>query len=207
MRLGGDATAAAESGIFAPADDDAVLGAVVRELRAGGERVVRATLLGFALLALIGCRALDTEAAARKRAEASLFIGKTRFFTSTASCTAAVFDVLVDDMRVTGGPVPVRTVRRALPLLKAGKTVAFVIPGQSPNAVSEALMSIDLPEGLGLLGSVLGPGKDCMTPDVAQSALAALMATDAVLIFDPERYTILLYHRSAARAYFLRAAS
>jgi ATP phosphoribosyltransferase regulatory subunit len=43
MHLAGDeATAVSDSGIFAPADDDPALAAAIRELRAGGERVVRA---------------------------------------------------------------------------------------------------------------------------------------------------------------------
>ncbi len=157
---------------------------------------------GLALLA--GCLPLDREEAVRREVGRFVFLAQTRDFRSTATCTAASFEVISDQLRTTGGPVRVSSVRDALPRLQKGQAVAFEIPGASPNAISEALMSLSLPTGLGLVSAVVGPARGCMSEVFRMDVAMVLASPDTVLVYDPGRDAALLLYRPLPIAFFLR---
>ncbi len=161
--------------------------------------------LALGLLALLpGCFSLDEEDSVRGQLAEWVFLAQTREFTSRPTCTAARFEVISDQLRSTGGPRRVTTVREALPLLKAGRAVAFDLPGVSPAQVSEQLSSLDLPQGLGLISAVIGPSRACMEDVFAADLHAVLMSPDTLMIYDPGGNAVLLLYRPMPIAFFVR---
>ena len=158
----------------------------------------------LSLLLLTACRALETQATALERAGAWVFPGEVVWFHARRDCAVLVITTLSDQLKATGGPVLVGSVGAALPRLEARQTVAFNMPGLTPNDVSQRLMSRDLPTGLGLLGSFLNPAKRCLDEAGGLAVQRALLSPDAVLIFDPAARALGLFHRSEGRLYFLR---
>lgn len=168
---------------------------------------VKRGLWALVLLALTGCGPMDDADTVRQAAQRWVFAGQVSQVLSERDCTAARLTLSSDQLRYSGGAVVVNTVRSGLPYLEAGRAVAFVVPGATPNQVSERLMSIRLFEGLGLLGSFLGPGRRCMDEDMADAAYHALMSPDVVMIYDPESYAILLMSKPDRSAFYLRTRS
>lgn len=159
---------------------------------------------GIALVVLTGCLPLDREEDLRREVGRLVFLAQTRDFRSTSTCTAASFEVISDQFRTTGGAYHVSSVRDALPRLQKGEAVAFDIPGASPNAISEQLMSLSLPVGLGLVSAVVGPARGCMS-EVFKSDVAAILASpDTTLVYDPGSDAALLLYRPLPVAFFLR---
>ncbi|MFZ7090122.1 hypothetical protein [Primorskyibacter sp. 2E233] len=159
-----------------------------------------------ALVGLTACQ-LDTEQEARKIVAPWIFLAETEQFTSEKDCTVARFAVVSAEVRRTRGPVIMNSVRAAIPLLQEGRTVAFDIPGLTPNQVSEQLMSINLFKGLGMLASFVGPGKRCMDDTFAVDAYTVLMSSDTMMIYDPVTYSMVLLYRPAKVAFFMRTKS
>lgn len=158
----------------------------------------------LALLLSAGCLPLDREEAVRQEVARLVFLAQTRDFRSTATCTAASFEVISDQLRRSGGAARVTTVQDALPRLQKGQAVAFDMPGVSPNAISEQLMSLSLPIGLGLVSAVVGPARGCMS-EVFKADLAAILASpDTTLVYDPGHDAALLLYRPLPIAFFLR---
>jgi hypothetical protein len=161
-------------------------------------------LLGAAALALTGragC-AMDSEEAIRAEVSAWVNPGETLYFDSSMDCTAAQFEVpnLVGDKSALAYAT---RCAKGLEALQQGRAVAFDVPGQSPNAVSEQVMTQDLPQGLGVLSSGIS-GKNCMTGGVKAAYLSALLDPDAVLFFHPETDGMAVLDRSNRRLYFVR---
>ena len=154
-------------------------------------------------LALSGCFKLDTEDEVRSLIRDWVFLAQTRDFTSRPTCTAAIFETVSSSLR--SGPVrSVTTLRDGVRLLSEGRAVAFEVAGLTPNEVSEGLMSLDLPEGLGLVSSFVGPSRAFMSESFQQDAWLALMSPDTVLIYDPSSNALLLLHRPSQIAFFMR---
>lgn len=166
-------------------------------------RVCRAFAWGTVCVALAGCFRLDTEEEVRSLIRDWVFLAQTRSFTSRPTCTAAIFDTISGSLR--SGPVrSVTDLRAGVRLLDEGRTVAFEVPGLTPNMVSEGLMSIDLAGGLGLVSSFVGPSRACMSDQFQQDVWMALMSPDTVLVYDPGQDALLLLHRPSQIAFFLR---
>ncbi|MDA7425888.1 hypothetical protein [Thalassococcus lentus] len=157
-----------------------------------------------AVCLLAACEPLDTEEGLRHRAQAWLFLGETRAFAAGRDCAVARVDLISPAMRERGGPLPVSSVREAIPHLQAGTTIAFVVPGATPNQVSEQLMSAHLFEGLGMLSTFVGPGRRCMDDVFAAQAYTALMDTQTLMIFDPKNYVMVLLYRPIPTAFVIR---
>lgn len=156
------------------------------------------------LLSLAGCLKLDSEEALRARLATWVFLAETRAFTSRVSCTAAVFDTVAGGLRMTGPVQLVANLREGQGLLAEGRVVGFEIAGLSPNALSEALMSVDLHGGLGLVSSFVGPAQACMDEGLQQDVYLALMSPDTLMIYDPGRNAVLLLHHPSQIAFYLR---
>ena len=155
-------------------------------------------------LFLSACFAIDTEDAARDLAGRWVFLGATRSFVSQDTCTVARFSLTSDTVRGTGGPKPVRSIDAAVKALKADVTVLFDMPGATPNQISEALMTSNLFEGLGLLSSFVGPSRRCMDDTYAAAVAVALMSPEARLIYDPVTNAMLMLYPPGSEAFFLR---
>ena len=138
--------------------------------------------VGLALTGLVGC-AMDKEDEVRARVGDWVSLGETSYFKSTMDCTAGVFDV--EGVRITSLISKARSVATGMTLLKNGEAVAFDVKGLSPNAVSEQIMSKDLPQGIGVLSSGVA-GKNCMSQTVREAYLRALLNPGSVLMFDPD---------------------
>jgi hypothetical protein len=167
-------------------------------------RVLRTGVwLGLACLMLAGCFALDREEEVRAQVGDWVFLAQTRRFVSKPTCTVAIFDVVSEAVRGTR----VRTatsLREGLGKVARGQTVAFVMPGLSPYAISEGLMSLDLSEGLGLLSSFVGPSRACMDDVYKADVYQALMSPDTLTIYDPGSNALLLLHRPSQILFFMR---
>lgn len=157
-----------------------------------------------ALAVLPGCFALDEEPALRDEVAQWVFLAQTRGFTSRRTCTAASFDVISDQLRVTGGPVRVTSVREGVQALKAGRAVAFDLPGRSPAEISEEVSSLDLPQGLGLISSVVGPSRSCIAKVFATDLHRVLMSPDTLMVYDPGGNAVLFLYRPMPVVFFLR---
>ncbi len=158
-----------------------------------------------ALTALLaGCFRLDTEAGVRAQLRTWLFLAQTRHFTSRSTCTAAIFETISGELRGSGPLRRVADLDSGQRLLAKGHAVAFELPGLTPNMVSEALMSVNLSEGLGLISSFVGPSQACMTEAFQNDVYLALMSPDTVMIYDPSHNALVLLHRPSQIAFFLR---
>ncbi|WP_425099462.1 hypothetical protein [Tropicibacter sp. S64] len=166
----------------------------------------RLLMLLTALAVLVGCK-LDSEEEARRMVSAWIFLAETEVFHSETDCTVARFATISPQVRGTKGPKVVHGVREAVPFLEEKRTVAFDMPGVTPNQISEQLMSINLFKGLGLLSSFIGPGKRCMDDVFAQDAFTVLMSTETTMIYDPQNYALVLLYRPMNKAFFVRTKS
>ena len=162
-----------------------------------------AIYLPLVLLAA-GCGPLDDAESVGAAVSRLAFVHRVDHVLSERDCTAARLSMASPELRSTGGAVTVTHVRDGLPHLQAGRAVAFAVPGATPNAVSEQLMSMRLFQGLGLLGSFLGPGRRCMDDAMVRDAWAALMSPDAVLVYDPATFAVLILHAPSRQALYLR---
>ncbi|ASP22633.1 lipoprotein [Antarctobacter heliothermus] len=160
-----------------------------------------ATLL---MTLLAGCFRLETEAEVRAHLNTWVFLAQTRHFTVRSTCTAAIFDTISGEVRSSGPVRRVEDLSNGQRLLAEGRTVAFELPGLSPNEVSEALMSVNLSEGLGLISSFVGPSQACMTEAFQNDIYLALMSPDTGMIYDPSRNALVLLHRPSQIAFYLR---
>ncbi|SMX49489.1 hypothetical protein [Maliponia aquimaris] len=168
-------------------------------------RTIRTFAALVALLgALAGCGPLDREETVRAQVRTWVFLAQTRSFTSRSTCTAAIFDTVSGELRTTGPVRRVTDLRAGQRALAAGQAVAFEVTGMTPNSVSEALMSINLSGGLGLVSSFTGPARSCMSEAFQHDIYLALMSEDTVLIYDPGSNALLLLHRPSQIAFFLR---
>ncbi|NIZ60111.1 hypothetical protein DL239_03865 [Sedimentitalea sp. CY04] len=157
-------------------------------------------IVGLALTALAGC-AMDSEDEVRARVGDWVSLGDTTYFKSTMDCTAGVFKV--DGVRVTSLISKARSIATGMTLLKEGDAVAFDVKGLSPNAVSEQIMTRDLPQGIGVLSSGIA-GKNCMTDQIKEAYLRALLDPDSVLMFDPDGNVMAVLDRRNSKIYYAR---
>lgn len=154
----------------------------------------------FAMIALAGC-ALDRETQVRALLERWFALGETDYFESTLECTAAVIDLKGVEIRET--IIVVRTIEKGLKVLGDGKAIAFDVPETSPTLVSEAVATADLPKGLGILSSGVS-AKNCMTDQVRDRYLNALLLPGSVLFFDPSDNALAVLDRDNAQVFFAR---
>ena len=157
-------------------------------------------LAALALFGLAGC-AMDREADVRAQLANWVKLGATSYFKSTMECTAGVFETASD--YPSASLQIVRTVRQGLMLLGHDIAVAFEIAGQTPTLVSEAVMTADLPQGLGILSSGVA-AKGCMNDPLVRSYLSALHSERAILIFDPASNVLAVLDRDGQRIFYAR---
>lgn len=163
----------------------------------------RRPLRGLAVLGLLGLAgcAMDGEDEVRAQAETWAALGDTIYFESKWTCTAAVF--ALEETRIRSFITKVRKVDRGLRLVGEGDTVAFAIDGLTPNGVSEAVMSADLPKGISVLTSGVS-ARDCMEGTVPSAYLSALNDPQAILIFAPENKAMAVLDRRNKRLFYAR---
>lgn len=153
-------------------------------------------------LVLTGC-ALDEEEDVRALMRNWVFLAQTQHFVSQIRCTVAVFDVVSPDLRVTGAR-KVDSVGGALTLLNRGHAVAFVMPGLTPSEISQQLMSLSLPNGLGMITAVTGPARECMEEAVEIGVYLALTSPDSVMVYDPANDAVMLLYGPGQLAFFIK---
>ena len=96
-------------------------------------------------------------------------------------------------------------------LLRISTTVllVFALAGcaldKPDSALSQAIMSTDLPLGLGMLSSVMGP-RACMTDEVAQGVSRMLTAQGVITVYDPEQNIVILLDGITRHAVLMRGA-
>lgn len=155
------------------------------------------------LVLLAACFPLDKEEELRVRLGSLVYLAQTRVFVSKGACTAAIFDLASDAVRKPAVRA-VSNVRTGVQLAKEGRVVAFDVTGLTPNAVSEQVMSIDLPGGMGLISSFIGPTLACMDDQFQVDVYYALMTPDSLTIYDPASNAIMLLHRPKKLLFYLR---
>ena len=141
------------------------------------------------------------------RAEISpwLKLQETQSFTSKSTCTVAVFGLEDSEIATGNGLTQVFSTRQGIKAIGAGQTVLFGMPGMSPTLVSEALMTKNLPQGLGLLSSGVGPVLSCVKGDELKGAIyGTLVSPAARLIYIPAGNAIILIYPPENVAIFLR---
>ncbi|AAV94402.1 hypothetical protein KQ247_14250 [Ruegeria pomeroyi] len=157
----------------------------------------------LAVLALIGLAAcaLDREAEVRAQLGGWMPLGDTLYFESKLECTAGVFatpaDILQTKVRT------VSTLRDGLAALSREAIVAFDLEGETPDQVSQAVMSADLPKGLGILASGLS-ARACMDEATKSAYLSALHSPAALLIFAPDNNALVILDRDRRQVFFAR---
>lgn len=168
-------------------------------------RLIRILAVLSALpLLLAGCGPLDREEEVRARIRDWVFLAQTRSFISRSTCTAAIFDTVSGALRTSGPVRAVDNLRSGAREVDAGRIVAFEVPGLTPNAVSEGLMSLNLAGGLGLISSFTGPARACMDEAFQRDVYLALMSPETVLVYDAGGDALLLLHRPSQIAFYLR---
>lgn len=161
---------------------------------------------GLALSAALGLSAcaLDKETHVRAALQEFLKLGETYYFYTTTQCTAALFDVKAS--RISSFAKKVRSVDAGLAALGEEddiQPISFEIPGLSPTAVTEEVMTRDLPKGLGVLTAGVA-GKDCMAKEMEVAYFNALLDPTSVMIFDPEDKFTVIFDRRNSRAFYSR---
>lgn len=166
-------------------------------------RPLRRAVLGLAasaVLALGGC-SLDQEEEVRLQIQDWVKLGDTRYFFSRVNCTAALFDVKAT--RITSMVKKAGDIEAGMRAITENKPVAFEVGGMSPTQVTEAIMTLDLPLGLGVLASGTG-GKDCMAVEMEEAYYNTLHDPTSVLIFHPEARFMAIFDRRNMRLFFSR---
>ncbi len=161
----------------------------------------RSALAGaLALAGLAGC-AMDSEAELRTEISDWVVPGETLYFQSRQSCTAARFE--------TRSPRPLPKVARAETLdqalrhIAAERVVGFLIDGVSPTRISEAVISANLPGGIGLLSAGVG-GKGCLDEAEQARYFAALNDPAVTMIYAPQSNILMLLDMAAKEVFVLR---
>lgn len=160
-----------------------------------------ATTLISALFLLSGC-ALDKEDELRLQLSEWVMLGDTYFFESSGSCTAAVFHT--ESPRISSLLPKARSVDTGLKMLAEGQPVVFKVGGKSPNALVEAIMSRDLPHGIGILNSGLA-GVNCMSELVKSIYHQAIMNPTSRMAFIPEGHAIMIVDAQAKAVIYVRS--
>ena len=154
-----------------------------------------------ALAVLAGC-ALDTQESLKKQLSARLYILEVMHFTSKSSCTAAVFTLALGAFRK---PYPqARSIDSALERIRGQNQVQFQLDGLSPNEITEAIMSRDLPHGLGLISAGIGPARDCMDARIARGYHRVLLSPLSQMVYLPQDNALLILYPPEKLAFFLR---
>lgn len=160
----------------------------------------RVALAVAVIAALAGC-AMDSETKVRDELGAWVNLGETVYFESRMDCTAALFKTRSTTVRASVNMV--RTLPDGLRLIGAGETVGFDLAKQSPNAISEQVMSADLPNGLGLVSSGIS-GKNCMTDTVQRAYLTALTSDNSIMIYAPSNNALAVLDVQQGQVFFAR---
>ncbi|SLN47343.1 hypothetical protein [Roseisalinus antarcticus] len=160
----------------------------------------RVSILFLLCLSLSAC-ALDSADQARARVTGWLYPGEEIYFNATRYCSVGVYRLTRPDLRST--LYLVADAERALWHVRQGHAVAIRLENGSPNDLSQAIMSMDLPHGLGLLSSATGP-RDCMTMRIANGTYAVLMSPDAFTIYDPNTDVLVLVDPVREVAVYMR---
>lgn len=166
-------------------------------------RPLRSAVLGLAAsaaLVLAGC-SLDQEEEVRLKIQDWVKLGETKYFFSRVNCTAALFDVKAT--RITSMVKKVRDIESGMRAITENNPVAFEVGGMSPTQVTEAIMTLDLPQGLGVLASGTG-GKDCMAVEMEEAYYNTLHDPTSVLIFHPEARFMVIFDRRNMRLFYSR---
>ena len=154
----------------------------------------------LALAGLAGC-AKDDEAKLRAEIADWVTPGATLYFQSRQSCTAARFE--------TRSPRPLPKVARAETLeqglrhIAAERVVGFLLDGISPTRISEAVISANLPGGIGLLSAGVG-GKGCMDEAEQARYVAALNDPAVTMVYAPKSNILMLLDSGAQEVFVLR---
>lgn len=162
---------------------------------------MRGPLFCFVILILSGC-ALDREADLRSVLAKRMYLAETEFFESKTNCTVGVFHLARVQWRKAYPRVS--SLRGALDWIRAGDAVQFNMPGLSPNAISQQVISSDLPGGLGLLSTGVGPALDCMDARISRGYYRVLMSPDTITVYDAGQNALLLVYPPERLAFFLR---
>ncbi|MCE8509885.1 hypothetical protein KBY28_15650 [Ruegeria pomeroyi] len=168
----------------------------------GARTYLRAShpLAALALIGLAAC-ALDREAEVRAQLGGWMPLGDTLYFESKLECTAGLFatqaDFLQNKVRT------VSTLNDGLAALSKEAIVAFDLEGETPDQVSQAVMSADLPKGLGILASGLS-ARACMDEGTRSAYLSALHSPAALLIFAPDNNALVILDRDRRQVFFAR---
>jgi len=163
---------------------------------------VRKIIACLGAVVLLGGCELDTEESLKKKLSARLYILETMHFTSKSSCTAAVFTLALGEFRK---PYPLaETIDRALERIRAQKHVQFALEGLTPNEITEAIMSRDLPNGLGLISAGIGPASDCMDQRISRGYHRVLLSPASQMVYMPEDNALLIVYPPEKLAFFLR---
>ncbi|EBA16526.1 lipoprotein, putative [Roseobacter sp. SK209-2-6] len=158
------------------------------------------TLLAICILPLAACT-LDQEDELRAQLDPWVTLGDTFYFSSSSTCTAAIFHA--QSARVSSLLEPARSVNTGLQMVAEKRPVVFKVGGKSPNAVVEDIMSKDLPNGLGVLNSGLA-GVNCMTDREKSIYYRAIMNPKAQLAFLPKENAVMVVDPGAMAVIFVR---
>ena len=165
---------------------------------------MRRMLAGAVGFLLLSACALDTVEGLRTYLGKWLFLGQETHFISKASCTVAVFELQSNTLRSTT-PKRAENLRDALLGIKRGQAVWFDIPGMTPHQISEGIMSLDLPIGLGLTASAIGPARDCIRgPSITNGFRAVITSEEAVTLYDPAQNALILLYPPEGLVLFMR---
>ncbi|MCV2891588.1 hypothetical protein [Lentibacter sp. XHP0401] len=155
----------------------------------------------LAALLTAGCE-LDREEDVKTLLSSRLYILTTMHFTSKSSCTAAVFTLALGEFRK--GYYLAETLDTALERIRDQEPVQFALEGLNPNQITEAIMSRDLSNGLGLISSGIGPARDCMDAKISRGYYRVLLSEQTQMVYLPEENALLLLYPPERLAFFLR---
>ncbi|OIQ26872.1 MAG: hypothetical protein BM562_16180 [Alphaproteobacteria bacterium MedPE-SWcel] len=164
---------------------------------------MRTATLGLATAAgvLLSACSLDQETEIRSKLQSWVKLGETFYFYSRVNCTAALFDVKAD--RISSLIKKAGSIEAGMRAIVEQKVVAFQIAALSPTQVTEQIMTLDLPLGLGVLSSGTG-GKDCMAREMEVAYFNALLDPTSVLIYDPVAKSMAVFDLRNRRLFFSR---
>ncbi len=165
--------------------------------------LVRLKLACAALAALAAC-AMDKPEVARAFVDRWAWAGPQTYFASARACTVGVYQLESPGLR--NGVTRVFDTRQGVSLLRQGRAVAFADRQVTPDALAQAVMSMDLHTGLGLVSTVTGP-RACMSDDVALNVHRILTQEGVITVYDPGENVLLLLDMVRGHAVFLRGTT
>jgi hypothetical protein len=99
--------------------------------------------------------------------------------------------------------IPVTSAEEAVNVISRGALLVLQVTGRTPNELSQALTTLDMARGIGLIEPFTG-ATSCMTDEVVALTDRLVHTPGALMIYDAQSHAVALADTDIMRAVYLR---